>query len=51
MTKRNHKPALVVFGKKGPKLPHAAWFDLSDARVARWVAEQHRLPSSRSTPR
>ena len=37
------KPALVVFGKKGPKLPHAARFDLSDARVAQWVAEQHRL--------
>jgi hypothetical protein len=37
------KPALVVFGRKGPKLPHAARFDLSDARVAQWVAEQHRL--------
>ena len=33
MTKRNNKPAFVVFGKKGPRLPHAAWFDLSDARV------------------
>src|SRR5438309_543972 len=43
MTKRNSKPAFVVFGKKGPRLPHAAWFDLSDALVARWVAQQHRL--------
>jgi len=33
-----NRPALIVFGKRGAKRPHAAWFRAANANVAQWVA-------------
>ena len=50
MSKQN-KPALIVFGKRPRKQPHAAWFAAGDAAVARWIVQRHGLSTLKATTR